>query len=113
MEKTEDIKLSEKHGLNPSIAVCPICGKDVGVALFGELKDDEQAPKKVLANEICDECKEKNPDKVYIVEIDDNQLTGKYALIDKTLLIEEYKDKDLFYISKEEFEKLTSNESEN
>lgn len=32
------IKLSPNHGLNPSIIICPICGKDVSIALFGRLK---------------------------------------------------------------------------
>ena len=26
------LRLSKEHGLNPSLLVCPICGKDVGVA---------------------------------------------------------------------------------
>ena len=29
------LRLSKEHGLNPSLLVCPICGKDVGIALLG------------------------------------------------------------------------------
>lgn len=27
---SKNIILSEKHGVNPSITVCPICGKEIG-----------------------------------------------------------------------------------
>lgn len=53
-----DIILSKEHGVNPSIAVCPVCGKETGVALFGKLKDDAKAPPYVHG-EPCDECQKK------------------------------------------------------
>lgn len=37
------VTLSKKHGLNPSITVCPICGKETGIALLGKLKGDEKS----------------------------------------------------------------------
>lgn len=30
---SKNIILSEKHGVNSSITVCPICGKEIGSAL--------------------------------------------------------------------------------
>lgn len=36
------VTLSKKHGLNPSMAVCPICGKVESVALLGHIKGDEK-----------------------------------------------------------------------
>lgn len=36
------VTLSKKHGLNPSMAVCPICGKAESVALLGHIKGDEK-----------------------------------------------------------------------
>lgn len=39
------ITLSKKYGLNPSMAVCPICGKAESVALLGHIKGDEEAPR--------------------------------------------------------------------
>lgn len=39
------VTLSKKHGLNPSMAVCPICGKAESVALLGHIKGDEEAPR--------------------------------------------------------------------
>lgn len=43
---SKNIILSEKHEVNPSITVCPICGKEIGIALLGKLKGDEEAPRK-------------------------------------------------------------------
>lgn len=37
------VTLSKKHGLNPSMVVCPICGKAESVALLGHIKGDEEA----------------------------------------------------------------------
>lgn len=39
----------KKHGVNSSITVCPICGKEIGIALLGKLKGDEEAPRKIIA----------------------------------------------------------------
>lgn len=53
------IKLSPKHGLNPSMLQCPICAADTnGIALVGRLKDDAEAPKRMLDNQPCAECQE-------------------------------------------------------
>ena len=52
------IRLSEQHGVNPSLQQCYVCMKDVGVILFGRLKGDQEAPRKVcIDKEPCDECK--------------------------------------------------------
>lgn len=50
------ITLSKKHGLNPSMVVCPICGKAENVALLGHIKGDREAPR-YIQGDICDECK--------------------------------------------------------
>lgn len=52
----DSIRLSEKHGLNPSLLICPVCGKDTGVALVGRLPEDEQAPRKMLDRGPCEAC---------------------------------------------------------
>lgn len=41
----DSIKLSPKHGVNPSILHCICCGKDYGIAMLGKLKGDKEAPK--------------------------------------------------------------------
>ena len=53
------IRLSEKHGVNPSMEVCFWCGEVKGIALFGKMKGDVEAPRHVVLNyEPCDKCKE-------------------------------------------------------
>lgn len=53
------LRLSKKHGLNPSIGVCPICLKDnQEILLLGKLPGDAEAPMRVPSN-ICNECKSK------------------------------------------------------
>lgn len=39
---SKGIRVSEKYGVNPSITICPICGKETGIALLGRLKGDEK-----------------------------------------------------------------------
>lgn len=54
------IKVSEKHGVNPSIGICAFCGKESGeVLLLGRLLGDKEAPRQMIANphEPCDTCK--------------------------------------------------------
>lgn len=59
-----DITLSPKYGVNPTMPVCFWCGEDRGeVVLLGRIKtpenDDVEAPKRmVLDYEPCEKCKE-------------------------------------------------------
>lgn len=57
--RSNGIILSEKHGVNPSLMLCPYCDKETGIALFGKLKGDKEAPKNIVGNDLCDECKKK------------------------------------------------------
>lgn len=79
-----NIILSKEHGVNPSITVCPVCGKETGLALFGKLKDDAKAPKYVTG-EPCADCQKKF-DEGYIAIIameSKTQRSNKYAFIPK------------------------------
>lgn len=69
----DSILLSEKHGLNPSITHCECCGKEIGIALFGKLKDDAEAPKKVAMG-LCDDCQNVvDQDGLIIIEVRDGE----------------------------------------
>lgn len=37
------VTLSKKHGLNPSMVICPICDKEESVAILGYIKGDKEA----------------------------------------------------------------------
>lgn len=69
-----NLRLSEKHGVNPSIQKCFLCGKEKGVILFGRMTDDREAPREVVTDkEPCDECKKAMQDAVLFVEVKDGQ----------------------------------------
>lgn len=72
------IILSEEYGVNPSVTCCEICGKEIGIALFGSSWKDEQgktsqAPPKVTMG-ICDDCKKVlDVDGCIIIEVKDGE----------------------------------------
>lgn len=82
---SKNIILSEKHGVNSSITVYPICGKEIGIAL-GKLKRDEEAPRKIIGD-LCDDCISKlGNDKIYILAIDDQGYGTKGIIIKRSAL---------------------------
>lgn len=70
-----NIKLSPKHGVNPTIPICAWCGEEKNeIALLGQIGDrrkgeDLEAPMHcVLDYEPCDHCKEQWSQGVAILE---------------------------------------------
>ena len=57
---SKSIKISPKHGLNPSISTCFWCGKDKNeIILAGRIKDDAEMPMHAVFDyEPCVECKD-------------------------------------------------------
>ena len=101
---SKSITLSPKHGVNPSIIICPICKKDTSIALFGRLKGDAEAPKRI-EGELCDECKKKY---ITIVEVEsetNRRGTGRCAYILKEVVNVECKD-GIALMTTEEFTKM-------
>lgn len=92
------IILSEKHGVNPSLLCCALCGKDIGIALMGRLKGDVEAPKRCCDGRICDDCKKSLEDKKERCFIDFS--TGKYIKLPDESLSQDYLNrvKDTRYI---------------
>jgi len=71
------IRLSEKHGVNPSVQKCFYCQKDVWVVLFGRLLGDAEAPRTVVMDhEPCDDCKEVMSRGVILISIDEKKSEG-------------------------------------
>ena len=57
---SRSIPISPKHGVNPSLLTCFWCQKNsTGIALLGRLKDDREAPEKILdmSYKPCEDCK--------------------------------------------------------
>lgn len=94
-KKSDKITLSPKHGVNPTVLHCFICGKEIGLALLGKLKGDVEAPKDMTnPNELCDDCKKALEKGKFIIEVKDNtdqhnpERTGRYVCIKKEALPE-------------------------
>ena len=68
------IRLSKKHGLNPSLMQCFVCMEDVGVALLGQMKNDAEAPRRIcLDHEPCDKCQAHMEQGIVLISVDENQ----------------------------------------
>jgi hypothetical protein len=65
-----NIKLSPKHGVNPTLGICYYCHHETGeVGLLGRLPDDREAPRhSVLDREPCARCRNAMERGVMIVE---------------------------------------------
>lgn len=74
-----DIRVSPKHGLNPSISVCVICGEDKNELIVpGRLKGDAEAPRRAVWNyEPCDTCKRHMELGVIVVCVNEKLTTDK------------------------------------
>lgn len=71
------IKISPKHGLNPTIPVCFWCGKQKNeIALMGRMEDDIEAPKNMVLDYVpCEECQSHMAMGVAILEASDHPNT--------------------------------------
>lgn len=103
------IKLSPKHGVNPSMVKCVVCGKDAGILLNGKLRGDVEAPRYVITGELCNECKAKvDEGYAFIIEcrsakgLEDR--TDRYVVIKKEALQGDTSNVNLML--KDEFEKV-------
>lgn len=70
-----DIRVSPKHGLNPSMGICILCLQEDGtIVLPGMLAGDEEAPRRaVWSRDPCDNCKEMMKIGVILISIDDKK----------------------------------------
>jgi hypothetical protein len=69
--------LSPEHGLNPSLEQCFVCMKDVRVILFGRMKGDAEAPRRVcLDKEPCADCKKWMEQGVVLISVDEEKSKG-------------------------------------
>ena len=76
MSREKSITLSPKHGVNPSVTYCECYGKEIGIALFGKLKGDIEAPRDVAMG-LCDDCQKViDQQGLMIIEVRDGE-SGK------------------------------------
>ena len=68
------IKLSEKHGVNPSVDHCAMCGESYAAALFGRMDKDQEAPRYVCTGGLCGRCQEaKDKGAIFLIEVDESK----------------------------------------
>ena len=73
------IRISPKHGLNPTIPVCFFCGKEKNeLILMGRLKDDAEAPKNTFFDyEPCEECRKKFEQGILLIGVSETSPDGR------------------------------------
>ena len=76
MIKTKSIRVSQKHGVNPTIPICFWCGKEKNeIALLGKLPGDAEAPRSTWLigdYEPCEKCQRIFEQGVHLVEAADH-----------------------------------------
>lgn len=86
------ITLSKKHGLNSSIVICPICGKEESVAISGYIKGDKEAPR-YIQGDICDECKARVADnKCFVISVGEDKRLKRYVIVSKDIFTQKVED---------------------
>jgi hypothetical protein len=72
------IRLSGKHGVNPSIGKCFYCLEDDAIVLFGALPDDAEAPRccGVINLQPCHKCKEHMKQGIILISVQDGGMAS-------------------------------------
>ena len=123
------IRVSKKHGLNPTITLCFWCGENTGIALLGKLPNDAEAPKKAILNyEPCPKCKKLWEQGIPVLEVSKKPLndaqapicknplaypTGTYAVVKPEALNGDYKIGKATLCYEQEFSKIFTNTDKN
>ena len=93
MTKEKSIRLSPKHGVNPTMGVCPICNEPSGTIMLlglikGKERSDPGAPRYVRDDQPCDKCVEYMEQGVIFISVRDGQpesqnpyRTGKFCVV--------------------------------
>lgn len=100
--------LSPKHGVNPSMVKCIVCGKEYSIALFGRLKGDVEAPREIYEG-LCPDCQKIIDDgNTFIIEVEKYEenpyRTGRLIAIKKELIT--VPNNGIMYCVKEQFEQM-------
>ena len=93
------VKLSKKHEVNPSIAVCFWCGNETGeVILAGRLPKGVETPRNMIINyKFCEKCDQLREGQATIIEVTTTPLkrptiqpniwpTGRFWVVKKEML---------------------------
>ena len=83
---SDSIKISPKHGANPTIPICFWCGHDKNeVVLMGRIdREDSEAPRRLILNyDPCDKCKELFSKGIHIIGVTEQPIIeGMFPIVD-------------------------------
>jgi len=72
------LKLSPRHGLNPSLGLCFYCGEATSVALLGLRKGDVRAPRAAVYDyQPCPKCEGWMEEGVILISVDPGRTTDQ------------------------------------
>jgi hypothetical protein len=79
MLKESFIRLSKKHGANPTIPKCYLCGEDKNeIILAGQMKKDMQAPQGMVWDKLpCGTCADYMKQGIIFISVDQDKSTDK------------------------------------
>lgn len=79
------MRISHKHGVNPSLSLCFFCGEEKNeIVLAGAMKGDAEAPRQAVWNyEPCDKCAEHMKQGIMLINVSNNGewRTGKMVVL--------------------------------
>lgn len=80
MKRSDEIQLSPKYGVNPSVGLCWICGNENGtIILPGRLPDDKQAPRSAVWDATpCPACADAMQKGIMLIELSREPKTGEH-----------------------------------
>lgn len=89
------IRLSDKHGANPSVELCYFCMEAKGVVFLGRLQGDAEAPRETCVNmEPCEKCKGYMKQGIILISVADGQeptkdpyRTGSFIVVKEDFII--------------------------
>lgn len=94
------IRVSEKHGVNPTISQCYFCGEDKNeLLLLGRLPGDKQAPMHgVYDYEPCETCKSYMKQGIILISVKDNDpeyRTGAFVVVTENAIMKMLKEGEM------------------
>lgn len=92
------------------MVLCPICKKDVYIALNGRLEGDVEAPRTIEGYELCPDCKKKYVTIIEVESKDNPVTTGRRGFVPKEAISISPKD-NIVLMEEKEFTKFFLNES--
>jgi len=107
------LRVSEKHGVNPSLGVCFWCGESDGtVLLLGQLPDDREAPRQMVASyEPCDKCKAGMAQGITLIEAQNQPFRDDQPPMAKSGGQDVYPSGRMVVITEEAFRRIFSGEA--